>query len=130
MLLGLLARIKSVIRPLGKEQVEEQEGNEDEALAGVKQVVEFSREDENMQDLGEVVSREEVEIAHLEDHADEEEETMVAPKTPKVKQAISEIGPELESGSESRLKRRSKEEKRKKKRKTGDAFDDLFDSLI
>jgi ribonuclease MRP protein subunit RMP1 len=128
MLLATLAEIKSVIRPLGKELVVEKEEDEDEVFAGAKQVIESSREDEHIQDLGEVVSREELKIMPLEDHEDVEEEIVVRKKSLKVKPEKSETVPELESGSETRPKKRSKEEK--KKRKRGDAFDDLFDSLI
>ncbi|CZR58959.1 uncharacterized protein PAC_08851 [Phialocephala subalpina] len=134
MLLGMLARIRSVIRPLGKEKPDEEDEDENEEeilIKGNEQVIRPSRGDEEMQDLGEVVRREEVDIPTQEEGQDDEEEEMkVAPKTPKLKRPKAEATPALESDSESRPKKRSKEEKKKKKRKRGDAFDVLFDSLI
>lgn len=129
-LLATLAEIKTVIRPLGKELIDQEESDEDEVLVGDKHVIESSREDEEMQDLGEVVSREELETLPVENQADEEEEVQVKLKTPKVKKAKPKTILDLEDSPESRPKKRSKEEKKKKKRKRGDAFDDLFDSLI
>ncbi|KAF8859625.1 hypothetical protein BDZ45DRAFT_673166 [Acephala macrosclerotiorum] len=129
MLLGMLARIRSVIRPLGKEKPEEDEEEDEEEvfLKRSEQVMELAREDEDMQDLGEVVRREEL---AQDEEQDEEEETQAVPKTLKGKRAKAKAMSLLDSDSESRPRKSSKEEKKKKKRKRGDAFDDLFDGLI
>lgn len=130
MLLGMLARIKSVIQRLGKEKSDEEGvGKGDEIRLDA--LVEVSREDEQMQDLGEVVRREELELISHEEERETEDEVAVMGKTPKVKQMNTEALTQLDGDNESPpKKKKNKEEKKKKKRKRGDAFDDMFDSLI
>lgn len=131
MLLGLLAQIKSVIRPLGKELVVEAEEDEDRSLAGEEQIVEVPPEDADMQDLGEVVSREELEFSPIKDHSEEEgKEKEIMARPTKAKKPKMEPEVAMESTSKPQAKKRSKEEKKKKKRKRGDVIDDLFDSLM
>ncbi|KAE8450119.1 hypothetical protein EG329_006900 [Mollisiaceae sp. DMI_Dod_QoI] len=129
-LLGMLARIRTVIRSLGKEKLDKEEEIESETQAGGNERVdELSRVDEAMQDLGEVVRREDVATLDHEEEQDEEDKVAAGLKASKAKGRKSGALPALKSDSEPRPKK-SKEEKKKKKRKRGDAFDDLFDRLI
>lgn len=131
MLLGLLAQIKHIIRPLGKDLVVEEVEHVTEISAGDEQIVEVSRENEDMQDLGEVVSRDDLQTAPVKEvEVEEDEATMARSEPAKVTLPKSEPRAELENAPKPQSTKRRKEEKKKKKRKRGDAFDDLFDSLI
>ncbi|KUJ20163.1 uncharacterized protein LY89DRAFT_716595 [Mollisia scopiformis] len=128
LLLGMLAKIKAVIRPLGREKMEDEEEVEVET-DGPEQFTDASGDPQEKQDLGEVVRREELAGVLREEEKDEEEVDVVL-KTPKPKETKNEVKIASESEVETQAKKRSKEEKKKKKRKRGDAFDDLFDSII
>jgi ribonuclease MRP protein subunit RMP1 len=120
MLLANLARVKRIIRPLGKPKPSDEiKGGEQESLSEVPRVE---------ADLGEVIKREEIQVEEEIEKKipDEDEDEKVELKKPKKKKRsmIAEESPKLKTAESTPAKRP------KKKRKKGDAFDDLFDSLI
>lgn len=128
--LGMLARIRTVIRSLGKEKVDEEEESESEIRdSGKDQVDEPSCVGKAMQDFGEVVKREDIATRNHGQEQAGEDEIAAGLKAPKAKRRKVETVPAMNSDSEAGSKK-CKEEKKKKKRKRGDAFDDLFDRLI
>lgn len=122
MLMGTLASFRSVIRPFGKG--EEEDGNVGPGIGEVVSDghVRVAPED----DFGEVVRREEVEIAAPVEEDVEEAEAVVAKKLKKSKRREVVAQDQMEE-----VEAESTPAKRpKKKRKNGDAFDDLFAGLI
>jgi ribonuclease MRP protein subunit RMP1 len=141
MLLGALARVKSILGRLMVEQgihvglLETAETIEDEGQPAQEEV---AIADAGCDDFGELVDREEI-IGDIEGHREnlnEEGDGEVAEEV--INQAATEkkarlkkrIGPstDMDEGLAKGESRPSKPPK--KKRKKGDAFDDLFDILI
>jgi ribonuclease MRP protein subunit RMP1 len=128
LLLGVLARVRSVIRPFGRDV------KEDESLIGNESGVVSQLGSGDGNDLGEVVEREEVgascdmerssKVAHA-DH-DDEDENMKSKKLKKKKRKSTGA----EDASKDMAAKSTPSKRPKKKRKKGDAFDDLFSSLI
>ena len=144
-LLGCLARVKSVIRQFVEE--EKIEGTDSEAEVEGDVVMEpMTIENERQDDLGEVVDRREI-LGNLEgplydDEVSGEEQEMleeqIAPETteetPRVtisKQGKNKrMGPPVNRDESLTRETPTPSKPPKKKRKKGDAFDDLFSSLI
>jgi ribonuclease MRP protein subunit RMP1 len=138
-LLGCLARVKSVIRQFVED--EKIEGTDSEAEVEGDVVMELvTVEIERQDDLGEVVDRREI-LGNLEGPLDDVEvpgdeqempEEQIAPEATEEAQRVTiskqgkkkRMGPLV--GKDESLTRKPP----KKKRKKGDAFDDLFSSLI
>ncbi|KAG9235507.1 hypothetical protein BJ875DRAFT_542060 [Amylocarpus encephaloides] len=126
MLIGCLARFQSVTRDLCDEYGFEIEVLGDETMneAGEVPVLQAEQEGAKEDDLGEIISREDV-VEGFDDSVLVQDETPPDVKSEKKKKrkkaeeeiVVEEVTPE-------------KRQKKKKKRKKGDAFDDLFGSLI
>lgn len=128
MLMGTLARILEIMKPLMKEGMEEPKNmneNPDEAKNLVGQ---------NVPDFGEVLKRGEAEnlIAASrganEDLEDSQEVNSGLKKGKRKRKGMEKITVE-EPGDQVSDSLPTKVKKKKKKKKTGDAFDDLFGSL-
>ena len=125
-LIGALASVKRVIRPLGKERVDLEDSsnglNEQKTLEDIEVVADF----------GEVVKREEIEMlveTRFEGQRNEEEDDeRLKIKKGKKKRKVG--GGKDDKISEEVSKEANSTKRPKKKRKKGDAFDDLFSSLI
>ncbi|KAH7321473.1 hypothetical protein BKA65DRAFT_81466 [Rhexocercosporidium sp. MPI-PUGE-AT-0058] len=132
MLMATLARVRRVLRGLGREKAN-QDGNENEGGrdADVKEVLLAEQvADARATDLGEVVSREEVVDIAGEDEGIEVKKS----KKKKRRERVEEDG-EAESGAGTGVgdgvgASATPAKRPKKKRKKGDAFDDLFAGLI
>ncbi len=125
-LMGTLASVKRVIRPLGREKVDLDglsDGlNEQKTLQDIEVVT----------DLGEVVKREEIEKfveTRSEGRRDEDDdEERLEIKKAKKKRKVE--GGKEHKISEEASKEGNPAKRPKKKRKKGDTFDDLFSSLV
>jgi ribonuclease MRP protein subunit RMP1 len=127
MLLGTLARVKTVIRPLGKKEIDDEQ--EVEVVGKSEDLAEDVGDD-----LGEVVMRETLDSLSVEndeqvpDEADEDDEFRLQNRrSTEKRKRTSETG---ESRTEATVERTPTKPSKKKKRKKGDVFDVLFDSLI
>ena len=119
MLMGTLARVQSVIRPLGKEV--EEIGEVDEEI----EILEEKGDADDGADLGEVITREEVELVAKVEKDKDVGEDEIKLKTTKKKRKIGVVDSSAKKTIEATPSKRPK-----KKRKKGDAFDDLFDTLL
>jgi ribonuclease MRP protein subunit RMP1 len=121
MLMGCLARVRKVIKPLGRDRDDDDELTGEEKGEGLEKKEEL--------DLGEVIKREElhVEEAGEERNPDEEDgENDAQLRRPKKKKRSVTV----EEAKESTVKDSTTTKRLKKKRKKRDAFDDLFDGLV
>lgn len=119
MLVGTLARVRRVVRPLrGKERDEEGSEGRMEGLV--------VKGGQDAQDIGEVVRREELVEGQGPDTADLEEEDNSALKRPKAKKRSVTA----EEAKVSTVEDSIPSKRPKKKRKKGDALDDLFAGLV
>lgn len=119
MMLANLARLQKLIQPLGKE-VTAKVGKEEVVIATVPE-----------EDLGQWVSREEIQRAGSEDEAENDEHKDKASKSCLKKESKEEK--RKVSAQDSRgeaVETKPSKPARKRKKKSGDAFDDLFESLI
>ena len=127
MLLGTLARIKTLIRPLGKEVDDEPEVEVEGKPEGL---------DKNTgDDFGEVVKREELQSLGVEEgngrhmeHQEDEDNGVQNRKSTEKRKRANETSDSHKQATVERTP--MKPPKKKKRRKHGDALDDLFDSLI
>jgi ribonuclease MRP protein subunit RMP1 len=145
-LLGCLARVKSVIRQFVED--EKIEGTDSEAEVEGDVVMELKNsENERQDDLGEVVDRREI-LGHLEGPLDDDDEVsgdgqeeleeQIAPETTEEAQRVTiskpgkkkRMGPLVDRDEVLTRETATPSKPPKKKRKKGDAFDDLFSSLI
>ena len=141
-LLGCLARVKSLIRQFVED--EKVEGANSEAEVVVMEFV--TVENERQDDLGEVVDRREI-LGNLEGPLDADEvsgdeqdilEEQIAPEAAEEIQRVTiskqgkkkRMGPLVDRDESLTTETETPSKPPKKKRKKGDAFDDLFSSLI
>jgi len=144
-LVGCLAKVKSVIRQFVEDEKIEDSDLEAEVEEDVVTKLETG-ENERQEDLGEVLDRRDI-LGHLERPLDDDEvsgdeqedlEEQIAPEVIEEAQRVTSSKPgkkkrtgPLVARDESLTRETAPPSKPpKKKRKKGDAFDDLFSSLI
>jgi len=127
LLIGILARLRSVLKFLGKELGIEIEMEEIESPVLVEGKQANAPENEAGDDFGEVVARTTVEVAEENLLGEEDQESPVLSKKKEGKKKRKEV----EATQKAKEVMDSTPSKRpKKKRKKGDAFDDLFSGLV
>ncbi|TVY28625.1 Ribonuclease MRP protein subunit rmp1 [Lachnellula hyalina] len=130
LLVGVLARLRTVVKMLGKELgVEIEMGEIEKSVSeGIEEVLEMK---EGGDDFGEVISRGAIEVGvggnvveALDEDQVEEPALRMSKKEKKRRKQVEEVkvGNEVVDSTSSK--------RPKKKRKKGDAFDDLFSSLV
>lgn len=140
-LMGTLAKIKRVIRPLGPVRVASLE--DDKSFIELESTsAALVGHNEPKADLGEVVSREELgkviarsTVRNVEDHdaaidEDDDEEEGVQLKKGKKKRKPIEAEAKGKGDTEGKTEEATTKRPKKKRKKGGDAFDDLFSSLM
>ena len=144
-LVGCLARVKSVIRQFVEDEKIDSTDSEAEVEEDVVMELETG-ENERQDDLGEVVDRREI-LGNLEGPLDDDEvsgdeqemlEVQIAPEAIEETQRVTIskqgkkklMGPLVDRDEILRRETATPSKPPKKKRKKGDAFDDLFSGLI
>jgi len=121
-LVAVLARVRSVLRPFGKAT-----RNSDAEEIINETVAERSEEGFGMKqprtDFGEVVKRDEIGKSIKANEMDEREDTSIKKSTTKRNSGLSSI-------SDVAVVEITPAKRPKKKRKKGDAFDEIFDTII
>jgi ribonuclease MRP protein subunit RMP1 len=127
LLIGILARLRTVLEVLGKELGIEIEIEEIESPALVEEKEVKAPQNDVSDDFGEVVSRTAVTVEEDNVLGEDDQESPVVSKKKDGKKKRKEVE-EAQKGKEAMDSTPSK--RPKKKRKKGDAFDDLFSGLV
>jgi ribonuclease MRP protein subunit RMP1 len=127
LLIGILARLRSVLKVLGKELGIEIEMEEIESPALVEEKEVKAPQNDVGDDFGEVVSRTAATVEEDNVLGEDDQEIPVVRKKKEGKKKRKEVE-EAQKGKEVMDSTPSK--RPKKKRKKGDAFDDLFSGLV